>query len=95
MDEFYVYILSNERHTVFYIGFTNDLERRVYEHKQGLLPGFTKKDNCHKLLYYETFPDAESALHREKQVKRYKRIWKENLIHEMNPEWRDLYEGFE
>ena len=94
MSNFYVYILSNLRHTVFYTGFTDDLERRVYEHKHQLLPGFTKKYHCHKLLYYEEFPDAESALHKEKQIKKYKRAWKENLIQNINPEWRDLYEDF-
>ena len=94
MSNFYVYILSNPRHTVFYTGFTDDLERRVYEHKHQLLPGFTKKYNCNKLLYFEEFSDAESALHREQQIKRYTRAWKQNLIHSINPEWRDLYEDF-
>lgn len=94
MSNFYVYILSNPHHTVFYTGFTDDLDRRVYEHKHQLLPGFTKKYNCHQLLYYEEFLDAESALHREKQLKRYKKEWKENLINSINPEWRDLYEDF-
>ncbi len=94
MSNFYVYILSNSHHTVFYTGFTGDLERRIYEHKHQLLPSFTKKYNCHKLLYYEELPDAESALHREKQIKRYKRDWKKNLVNSINPEWRDLYEDF-
>ena len=94
MNNFYVYLLSNTHHTVFYTGFTNDLARRVYEHKHQLLPGFTKKYNCHKLLYYEEFTDAAGALHREQQLKRYKREWKENLINSINPGWKDLYEDF-
>ena len=85
MSNFYVYILSNPRHTVFYTGFTDDLERRVYEHKHKLLPGFTKKYHCHKPLYYEEFSYAEIVLHREQQIKRYKRAWKQNLINSINP----------
>jgi len=63
-------------HTVFYTGFTDDLERRVYEHKHRLLKGFTKKYNCDKLVYHEEFTTAEEALHREKQIKRYRYDWK-------------------
>ena len=95
MSKFFVYILSNNHHTVFYVGFTDNLERRVYEHKNSLLEGFTKKYNVHKLLYFEEFQLAEEALHKEKQVKRYKREWKENLINSINPEWKDLYESFD
>jgi putative endonuclease len=92
MSNFYVYLLSNVHHTVFYTGCTNDLRRRVYEHKHQVYKGFTKKYNCHKLLYYEEFADVPSALHREQQLKRYKKEWKENLINSINPEWKDLYE---
>ena len=91
---FYVYILSNQRHTVFYTGFTDDLYRRIYEHKHKLQPGFTAKYNCDKLLYFEEFTIADEATHREKQIKKYKRDWKKNLINAMNPEWRDLYDDF-
>jgi len=94
MNIFYVYILANQHHTVFYTGFTDNLERRVYEHKNKLLQGFTKKYNIDKLLYYEKFRTAEEALHREKQIKKYKRAWKENLINSINSDWRDLYEDF-
>jgi len=94
MSKFYTYLLSNQHHTVYYCGFTNDLERRVYEHKNGLLEGFTKKYNINKLLYYEEFPTAEEAEHREKQIKKYKKAWKENLINSKNPTWRDLYDDF-
>jgi putative endonuclease len=94
MDKFYVYLLSNKHHTVFYTGFTDDLERRVYEHKNKLLKSFTNKYNIDKLLYYEEFTTADDAKHREKQLKKYTREFKFNLINSMNPEWKDLYEGF-
>jgi len=95
MDIFYVYIISNRHHTTLYTGFTNDLARRVYEHKHKLLKGFTAKYNCDKLLYFEEFNSAEDATQREQQLKKYKRHWKENLITEINPEWRDLTEDFD
>jgi putative endonuclease len=94
MDKFYVYLLSNKHHTVFYTGFTDDLERRVYEHKNKLLKSFTNKYNIDKLLYYEEFTSADDAKHREKQLKKYTREFKFNLINSMNPEWKDLYECF-
>jgi putative endonuclease len=94
MSKFYVYLLSNKTHRVFYTGFTDDLERRVYEHRNELLEGFTKKYKIKKLLYYEEFESADEAKHREKQVKKYKREWKDNLINSMNPFWRDLYDDF-
>jgi putative endonuclease len=94
MEKYFVYILSNRHHTVFYTGFTDDLERRVFEHRNKLLEGFTKKYNIYKLLYFEEMPSAEEAKHREKQLKRYKREWKKNLINSINPEWRDLYDDF-
>ena len=87
---FYVYILSNYSKTVFYTGMTSDLERRMYEHKNQLTPGFATKYNCNILLYYETLQSGEEAAHREKQIKRYKQEWKRNLIDQMNPECRDL-----
>ena len=94
MEKFFVYILSNQHHTVFYVGFTDDLERRVFEHKNKLLKGFTEKYNVDKLLYFEEMPSAEEAKHRETQLKKYKREWKENLINTINPAWKDLYEDF-
>jgi putative endonuclease len=94
MVKFYVYIISNKHHTTLYTGFTGDLVRRIYEHRHKLFKGFTSKYNCEKLLYFEEFACAEDATHRERQLKRYKRNWKENLITEMNPEWRDLSEDF-
>jgi putative endonuclease len=94
MQKFYVYLLSNKNHSVFYTGFTNDLFRRISEHKLKLLSGFTKKYNIDKLLYFEEFAIADEAKHREKQLKKYTREFKFNLINSINPEWRDLYDDF-
>lgn len=94
MNRFWVYILTNTHHTVLYTGFTDDLERRVFEHKNKLLPGFTNKYNCNKLVYIEEFSNASEAKHREHQVKRYSKAWKHNLINTINHEWRDLYSDF-
>ena len=79
---------------MLYTGFTDDIERRVYEHREKIYKGFTAKYNCYKLLYFEAFKEKNEALHREKQLKKYLREWKENLINSMNPQWRDLYEDF-
>ncbi len=77
--------------SVFYIGFTNDLTKRVYEHKEHLVEGFTKKYNVDKLVYFEILSDAESAIKREKQLKNWHRGWKLNLIKSTNPQFNDLY----
>ena len=87
---YYVYILTNYSRTTFYTGMTDDLGRRMYEHKHKLNLGFTEKYNCNILLYYEEFQDNYDAAHREKQIKRYKQEWKRNLIDSMNPDWVDL-----
>jgi putative endonuclease len=94
MEKFYVYILSNKRYTVLYTGFTDDLERRIYEHKNKLLDGFTKTYNVNILLYYEEFNSADEAKQREIQIKKYTREFKRNLINSINPTWRDLYDDF-
>lgn len=94
LNVFYVYIVSNQNHTVFYTGFTNDLGRRIFEHKNKLIKGFTSKYNCDKLLYFEELPSVDEALQREKQIKHYKRDWKKNLIESINPTWRDLADEF-
>ncbi|MTI41137.1 GIY-YIG nuclease family protein [Fulvivirga lutimaris] len=91
---FYVYMLTNKNHSVLYTGFTDNLDRRVFEHKNQLVSGFTSKYNCNKLVYFEEFIEKDEALHRERQLKRYKRSWKENLINEKNPEWEDLYGNY-
>ena len=89
MRHFYVYILSNTSRTL-YIGVTNNLERRIYEHKNKLVDGFTKKYNLKKLVYFEMGTDIRSAIHREKQLKGWLRSKKIALIEENNPEWDDL-----
>ena len=86
---YYVYILSSDSGTL-YTGVTNDLERRVSEHEQGLVEGFTKKYQCHKLIYYEYFTDVRNAIAREKQIKNWNRDKKEQLIKTLNPTWRNL-----
>ena len=87
---YYVYIMTNYRMTVLYIGVTNDLERRVYEHKKKLADGFTKKYNLDRLVYFEETDDVTVAIEREKQLKRWVRRRKAELVATMNPEWRDL-----
>jgi len=92
MKEFFVYILASKRNGTLYIGMTNDLRRRVYEHKNGLIEGFTEKYNVHWLVYYEMYRDVYDAIAREKRLKKWKRQWKIDLIEGMNPNWKDLYE---
>ena len=93
MDKtFYVYLLASARNGTLYIGVTNDLIRRVYEHKQGAVPGFTKQHGIHTLVYFESCADAAAAITREKTMKGWPRQWKINKIEEANPTWRDLYE---
>ncbi|OGH83016.1 MAG: excinuclease ABC subunit C [Candidatus Magasanikbacteria bacterium RIFOXYB2_FULL_40_13] len=91
MKNYYIYILSNQRHTVLYIGITNDLKRRIEEHKQKLGSKFTKKYNIDKLLYYEIYTDPENAIKREKQLKNYSRKRKDEIINQFNPKYFDLY----
>jgi putative endonuclease len=93
-DLFYVYFITNKYNTVIYTGFSDDIYERTIQHKDKVNPGFSKKYNCYKLVYYEEFENAEDALHRERQLKRYRRKWKEDLIDRTNPEWRDLWEDF-
>ena len=90
-DEHYcVYIMANPRHTVLYVGVTGNLPRRVFEHQQKLVDGFTKKYNCSHLVYYDQTGDVRSAIEREKELKGWTRNKKELLIQSMNPEWNDL-----
>ena len=91
MKQGFIYIMTNDRNTVFYIGMTNNIIRRIYEHKNNLIDGFTKKYNLHKLVYFEQFDLIESAIAREKQLKYWHRDWKINLIKGKNPDFRDLY----
>lgn len=91
-ENFYVYIMTNRRHGTLYVGVTSDLRKRVYEHKNEIVKGFTSKYHLHKLVYYEVHDSAESAILREKRLKKWKREWKIQLIEKRNPEWRDLTE---
>jgi putative endonuclease len=92
-EQYYVYIMTNKHHTVLYTGVTNDLMRRVQEHRDGRGGSFTSRYNATKLVFYETCQDARSAIAREKQIKGGSRQKKLALVERMNPEWRDLYEG--
>jgi len=87
MKQYFVYILSNKRNGTMYVGVTNNLERRVYEHKNKLVDGFTKKYGLDKLVYFEETNNVRDALEREKQLKHWKRKWKMDLIEKDNPEW--------
>jgi len=89
--QYYVYIMTNKNNRVLYTGITNDLKRRVYEHKEKLVNGFTKKYNVSKLAYYEVFEDPENAILREKKIKAGSRQKKIDLISGMNMQWKDLY----
>ena len=91
MNQYYVYILASKENGTLYIGVTNNLIKRVYEHKQGLIEGFSKKYNVHRLVYYEITNDVNSAIYREKCLKKWNRAWKIRLIKESNPFWKDLY----
>jgi len=87
---YYIYILSNKNKTVVYIGVTNDLKRRMYEHKNKLIEGFTKTYELNRLVYFETLQYVNDAIKREKNMKKWKRDWKIKLIEEENPNWNDL-----
>jgi putative endonuclease len=89
--QFYIYLLTNQKNTVLYTGFTNNIIKRVWEHKQHIVKGFTKKYNVNKLVYYEIFEDMYSALEREKQIKAGSRQKKIDLINKINLSWEDLY----
>jgi putative endonuclease len=91
MRESYVYILASAPYGTLYVGVTNDLIRRVWEHQNDVVKGFTKEYVVHDLVWYEVHGDIYEAITREKQIKKWRRDWKVNLIQGMNPEWRDLY----
>ncbi len=88
-----VYILASKRNGTLYIGVTSDLPKRAWEHKNDVVEGFTKRYSVHRLVYYEMHEDMESAIRREKHMKKWNRAWKLELIEKQNPDWRDLWEG--
>jgi len=94
MKNYYVYILTNKRNGTLYTGITNNLIRRVYEHKSRLIEGFTKKYSINKLIYFESTTDVNDSILREKRLKKWKREWKIDLIEKSNPDWRDLSVDF-
>ncbi len=91
MSNHYVYIMASRRNGTLYIGVTTDLVRRVWEHKNGVIQGFTKRYHVHHLVYYEHYEDYWAAAEREKRLKDWKRKWKLELIEKLNPDWNDLY----
>ena len=93
-NNYYIYIMSNGNYKVLYVGMTNNLERRVYEHKNKLIVGFTKKYKCTRLVYYEYTNEVDAAIRREKEIKKWRREKKDALIMMYNPELRDLAEEF-
>lgn len=92
MATYYVYIMASRRNGTLYVGVTNDLVRRVYEHRNGLVPGFTKKYSVKRLVHFEQTDDFRSAIQREKNLKHWPRAWKIALIEKANPQWSDLYD---
>jgi putative endonuclease len=92
MKQFYVYIVCSKRNGTVYTGVTSNLIKRVYEHRNNLADGFTKKYGIHQLVWYEMHKRAETAIPREKQIKKWNRQWKLDLIEKNNPEWKDLYD---
>ena len=89
-NTYYIYILTSHNNKVMYIGMTNNLERRIYEHKHKLIDGFTKQYNVEKLVYFEVINDVNAAIHREKEIKKWRREKKNNLVVKQNPDWSDL-----
>lgn len=92
VTSYYVYILANRKYGTLYVGMTNDIARRAFEHRSNAIDGFTKQYNVHRLIHIETFAAARDAIQREKNLKHWSRAWKVQLIEKENPDWRDLYE---
>jgi putative endonuclease len=90
--QYFVYILTNKKNGTLYVGVSNDIIRRIYEHKNKLVDGFSKQYDLQNLVYYEIYDTAEQAIHREKCIKKWNREWKTKRINEFNPEWKDLYQ---
>jgi putative endonuclease len=88
---YYVYLLTSRKQGTLYLGVTNDLVRRVYQHKEKLLPGFTSHHDVRRLVWFEVYDDPTNAIEREKEIKKWRRAWKIELIEKENPDWKDLY----
>ncbi|HSF93588.1 MAG TPA: GIY-YIG nuclease family protein [Thermohalobaculum sp.] len=93
MRRYYVYLLASDRNGTLYTGITGDLIRRIYEHRTSAVPGFTARYSVHRLVYFEIYDDPETAILREKRLKKWNRAWKVRLIEDHNPDWIDLYPG--
>jgi putative endonuclease len=91
MADYFVYIVTNKSRGTLYVGVTNDLVRRIYEHREGLVPGFTKRYGLKQLVYFERYDTPTLAIQREKNIKHWSRAWKIELIESSNPMWRNLY----
>jgi putative endonuclease len=91
MADYYIYILTNKPRGTLYVGVTNDLVRRVYQHREGAVPGFTKTYGLKQLVYFEKYDTPMLAIQREKNIKHWSRAWKLDLVNSSNPQWRDLY----
>jgi len=89
---FSVYIMTNRRQGTLYVGVTNSMRHRIWQHKNNLIKGFTSKYDLHRLVFFENYESIQTAIEREKQIKNWKRQWKIELIESVNPQWRDLYE---
>ena len=89
---YYVYLMASRRNGTLYLGVTNNLVRRVYEHKNKVVPGFTSRYGVDRLVWFECYDDPENAIAREKDIKKWRRAWKLRLIEQMNPDWRELYD---
>ena len=89
--QYFVYLLASRKNGTLYVGVTNDLVRRAYEHRNGLTGGFTSRYGVHRLVWFESTGSIEAAIHKEKQIKNWKREWKIALLEQSNPEWLDLY----
>jgi len=91
--QYYIYILASKRNGTLYTGFTSDLIKRIWQHKNGLLEGFSKRYGTKFLVYFEAYNDVEEAIYREKRIKKWNREWKIKLIEKANPNWKDLYQN--
>ncbi len=91
--QYFVYLMASRKNGTLYVGVTSDLIRRVYEHKNELVPGFTSRYAVHQLVWFESTPSIDSAIHKEKQIKNWKREWKVKMIEKSNPLWTDLYDS--